>query len=466
MILTPAAEIYRRYTLEEQLIDWYEPLVYQRDAYLATAPFQLFEGSNRSGKTETGVAKIVKILLKQHPTIRREGPQKVRVVSTTLTEGALDVTMDKLKRYIPVTALRGRSWSNGFNAGQRKIYMAAGDTIQLMASTQEVDNFRGAALDIVWFDEEPPEAIYNENITRLGDKDGIMIMTMTPHKGMSWTYNRLVKPARNKYADIAYYHFSVLDNYKINREAHIKKFALKSDREIQVALYGKRVALEGLVYSFDEKYHVTPPIQIHPMAHLYLGVDFGLNNPMAGALVAIEPSGMAYVIDEYYETGLTIKDNAVAMGTWLKDKWGSFFLRSVICDPNSGAQRSAQTNERNIDVFRKNFNAAFGRNIICRMGERGGEVISYRIDQVANRLALVGTEPRLKVFRTCFRTIDEFENYVYPNRRDGINRSEKPKEYMNHLMNAIEYVFESRPRCTTTTPEDKTSYYQYPGVPR
>ncbi len=466
MILSPAAEVYRRYTIGEQLIDWYEPLPYQREAYLATAPFQLFEGSNRSGKTETGVAKIVNIILKKHPTIFREGPQKVRVVSTTLTEGALDVTLDKLKRYVPVTALRGRSWEKGFNASQRKIYFNSGDTIQLMASTQDVDNFRGASLDIVWFDEEPPEAIYNENITRLGDRDGIMIMTMTPHKGMSWTYNRLVKPAKNNYADIAYYHFSVLDNYKVNREAHIKKFALKSDREIQVALYGKRMALEGLVYAFDEKYHVTPPIQIHPMAHLFLGVDFGLNNPMAGALIAIEPSGMAYIVDEYYETGLTVKQNGEAMGQWIREKWSSFNFRYSVCDPNSGTQRSGQTNERNVDVFRKAFNGTFGRNTVCRLGERGDDVVQHRIEIVANRMLLAGAKPRLQVFRTCFRTIDEFENYVYPNRRDGINKSERPKEYMNHLMNAIEYVFESNPRCTTTKREDPVSYYQYPGVPR
>ena len=45
--------------------------------------------------------------------------------------------------------------------------------------------WQGATLDFVWFDEEPPEDVYIEGLTRTNATGGIVWITMTPLQGMT-----------------------------------------------------------------------------------------------------------------------------------------------------------------------------------------------------------------------------------------------------------------------------------------
>jgi len=468
MIITPAQELYRRWN-GEQLIDWYYPMKYQEEAFLDTSPNQLMEGSNQSGKTDTGAMKVSQILLGIHPTIKRQLPQYARLVATSLTEGALDVTMAKLKKYIPVKALKGGCWEKGFNRDKRKVLFKNGSTLQLMAATQDIDVFKGAVLDIFWMDEECGEDIFNENLTRLGSRNGLFIGTMTPHKGMTWSYKRLVKPARAGNPDYSYYRLSVLDNYMVDRLSHIKKAALKSDREIDISIKGKRISLEGMVYSyFDSNIHCITPFNPPSDTQLRVGVDIGYTNPTAACIAAFLPDGTKYIIDEYYETLKTVDENAFALGEQIKSKWGSFKLKSIIIDPNSGAQTSGHTGEQTITVFRRAFIRGYGRSIPVIPGERGGGVVEHRINTV-NQLLLQDKdkEPSLRVFKTCIHTVDEFEGYVFKNKKgEDSNKFERPKEYKDHLMNAMEYLFEKNPRYVSPVKYKEINYYQSGNIPR
>lgn len=52
------------------------------------------------------------------------------------------------------------------------------------------ESYQGAAIDIIQFDEEPPQAIYSEGITRTmstepGKPNGISLSSFTPLKGVS-----------------------------------------------------------------------------------------------------------------------------------------------------------------------------------------------------------------------------------------------------------------------------------------
>jgi phage terminase large subunit-like protein len=54
------------------------------------------------------------------------------------------------------------------------------------------ESYQGATVDVVWFDEEPPLAIYTEGHTRTmatvpGERSGIVVCTFTPLLGMSET---------------------------------------------------------------------------------------------------------------------------------------------------------------------------------------------------------------------------------------------------------------------------------------
>lgn len=49
---------------------------------------------------------------------------------------------------------------------------------------QDLDKFGGQAKHLIWCDEEPPYGIWQENMMRLLDTDGYMLLTMTPIHGM------------------------------------------------------------------------------------------------------------------------------------------------------------------------------------------------------------------------------------------------------------------------------------------
>jgi phage terminase large subunit-like protein len=58
-------------------------------------------------------------------------------------------------------------------------------TGQFKSYDQGRERWQGETLDGVWYDEEPPQDIYTEGLTRTNSTKGITILTFTPLKGMS-----------------------------------------------------------------------------------------------------------------------------------------------------------------------------------------------------------------------------------------------------------------------------------------
>ena len=47
------------------------------------------------------------------------------------------------------------------------------------------EKWQGETLDFVWFDEEPPQDVYIEGLTRTNATRGMTYLTFTPLKGIS-----------------------------------------------------------------------------------------------------------------------------------------------------------------------------------------------------------------------------------------------------------------------------------------
>lgn len=52
--------------------------------------------------------------------------------------------------------------------------------------------WQGTSRHVIWFDEEPPEDIYNEGLTRILDVKGILMVTFTPLLGQSRVVNHFL----------------------------------------------------------------------------------------------------------------------------------------------------------------------------------------------------------------------------------------------------------------------------------
>lgn len=58
-------------------------------------------------------------------------------------------------------------------------------TIGLKSYDQGRKKFQGTSKHVIWLDEEPPLAVYNECLARTMDCDGIILATFTPLEGIS-----------------------------------------------------------------------------------------------------------------------------------------------------------------------------------------------------------------------------------------------------------------------------------------
>ena len=72
----------------------------------------------------------------------------------------------------------------------------AWSTLQFKSYEQGREKWQGTALEVVWFDEEPPPDIYIEGLTRTNETGGVIYLTFTPLNGMSVVVDTFMREYR------------------------------------------------------------------------------------------------------------------------------------------------------------------------------------------------------------------------------------------------------------------------------
>ena len=80
---------------------------------------------------------------------------------------------------------RAMGVANALDSVSVKHVSGGASTLLFKAYEQGRAKWQGDTLQGVWFDEEPPQDIYTEGLTRTNATDGIVMLTFTPLKGMS-----------------------------------------------------------------------------------------------------------------------------------------------------------------------------------------------------------------------------------------------------------------------------------------
>lgn len=151
------------------------------------------------------------------------------------------------------------------NEKKRVIRWKNGSRVEFMTYKQEVDAHGGAARDVIHFDEEPPEDIYQENMMRVISTNGRMILGMTAVNGITWTEESIWQPGLNDSKEIYAVELSTYDN-PINSEEVVNKIKnmCMSETEVDIRIHGKRKARGGNVYHMyrDEEPWVVEKFRI------------------------------------------------------------------------------------------------------------------------------------------------------------------------------------------------------------
>jgi phage terminase large subunit-like protein len=251
---------------------------------------RLLMASSRFGKTVCGAAEMAFHLTGSYPEWwsgkRFDKPVRAWAAGVT-NESTRDVVQEKLigppfrqgewgTGMIPRGALGSVETSRGtpglIDTVQVRHISGGWSSLQFKSYERGREKWQGVALEVAWFDEEPPIEIYMEGLTRTNETGGITYVTFTPLLGTTETVKRFTldpSPDRaviNATIDDAP-HFTAADKAMLE--------ASYAPHEREARMRGVPVMGSGRVFTHAEESLLVDPFERPRHWPRIGGMDFG-----------------------------------------------------------------------------------------------------------------------------------------------------------------------------------------------
>jgi phage terminase large subunit-like protein len=174
-----------------------------------------------------------------------------------------------------------------------------GVSIQFKSYEQGREKFQGAGVRLIWFDEEPPQDIWDECFVRVEAGQQLdVILTMTAIKGMTWVYNRIYQDTSNP--DL-YVSTAGWDDNPFLTEAQKDQMARGlTPAALKVRREGKFTKRVGLVcHWFDRSKHIRHYDSYDRSWTWYEVLDGGWSDPACWLLVGVDKDNDIHVVNGY-----------------------------------------------------------------------------------------------------------------------------------------------------------------------
>lgn len=413
----------------------------QLDFHRNTKRGRVLLGGNRVGKTVSGAMESVWYLTGSHPfRATPEPPIYGRGVSVDIEQGLNKIMLPELQRWLSPSHLINGSWEDSYSRQSRVLTLANGSKMDFLTGEMDTDQHAGTSRHFCWWDEEPPEYIFNEDTLRLVDVNGDWWMTMTPLLGFTWVYRRFYAPAVEQgkiNENFAVFVGSTENNPHVSAEVLEVITEGMSAEEKEARKHGKFMAASGLVWpSFNKYVHVIDPIDPRKIVHpVICAMDHGLRHPTVFLYGYVDNEGRVIIFHEYYEAERTVKEHSEAILAYEKLTGISERLAYRIGDP-SIEQRSAAVGE--------SIRTLYARNEVY-IG-----LANNNKDAGLNKVRIYFDKLGLFITRDCTNLIEEVMGYrwdSYATRKS--NEIKKPKDQAQKLRDdacdTLRYLVMSRP---------------------
>lgn len=300
----------------------------EQDRFFASQKrLRFISGGNRGGKSDAAVVDAINLALSlKMKGFRTRDPRwgqgaiQIRFVATDITKGVEQILLPKFKRWLAPSMLVKESWDKSWDSRSMVLTLANGSTIDFVTWQMDMARLGGVPRHAIYFDEEPPQHIFNELIVRTADFVGIVVIAATPTRGMGWTYDLLWEPAqdptnhRSQWIDT--FTLTMRDNpYNLSDtdEQEFLYIAMNdADRKIRES--GEFVPRSGLVFPqwnlYSQRFIVPAGIPSKKWAW-FSSTDHGWANPTAWLWHAVSPDGKQIVtFAEHYKSHMTIPEHA------------------------------------------------------------------------------------------------------------------------------------------------------------
>jgi phage terminase large subunit-like protein len=183
----------------------FKPYAFQRPWYESQAQVRAIFGGNRVGKSTCGAIEVLSAALGTRP-LALGGTDRAKFARNLLRGHRIfvggesfdllrETVLAKLEEFVTPAMLLGRPRTNeqGFPYHWRFI---TGAELMIHSYQQDKSTFEGPAWHWAWFDEPPPQAIFNAVRRGMMETRGRVLVTATPLKE-PWMVDELVEPAHD-----------------------------------------------------------------------------------------------------------------------------------------------------------------------------------------------------------------------------------------------------------------------------
>lgn len=287
-------------------------------------------------------------------------------------------------------------------------HVSGGESVCTMASyDQGRTKWQADTLDWVWFDEEPPEDVYMEGITRTNVSQGPVWITFTPLLGMSNVVRRFW-PVMTAFPNTHVTQATIDDAEHYTEEQ--RKLIIASYPKHELAARARGIPALGSGRIFGEVGRddiAVRPFPIPPHWPQINGIDFGWTHPSAAVNLAWDRDADRIFVTKAFRKKecppLIFTGTVKPWGAWIPWAW-----------PHDGRQNPEKFDNKDFKQL-KDIYAGHGLSMLpihAQMpdGSNGVE------GSVAMMLEMMMTD-RFKVFDHLSEWFEEFDMY---HRKDGL----------------------------------------------
>ena len=404
----------------------YRPYPKQRSFHDAGAFFRerLFMASNQTGKTWGGAFEAAMHMTGRYPPdwkgkrfdrptrgmcgsesveLTKKGVQRLLLGNPEVPEhwGTGSIPKDAL-----VNTIRHQGVPNAVS-GIVVRHVSGGESVCTMASyDQGRTKWQADTLDWIWFDEEPPEDVYMEGITRTNVSQGPVWITFTPLLGMSAVVRRFY-PEMTAFPNTHVTHATIDDAEHYTAEQRALIIASYPEHERKARARGLPAVGSGLVFAeADEDDIKIRPFPIPPHWPQLCAIDFGWSHPTAAVRLAWDRDvDRIYVTAAYRKKQCPPLSFAAAVKPWGDWPWAW---------PHDGRQNPEKFDNKDHKQL-KDIYAGHGLKMLPlhAQTEDGSNGVEGSVAELLNRMLT----DRFKVFDHLDEWFEEFRMF---HRKDGL----------------------------------------------
>lgn len=402
---------------------------------MSNAPFNLWDGSIRAGKTFLSIAWLMnknKELPAGNGMILGQTPE---TIERNLLNDLMEMLGESNFIYKKEKHIDIYYWVDIDGRVERKVrrwYIVGAK------DKKAIGRIRGSTLIAAYIDEATlmPKEVFDELVGRLSSKEATMLATTNPDSPNHWLIKNYVENPKAK-ADWRRFKFLLDDNLALDPEyiERIKRQYAGIPSRYRRMILGEWVIAEGVIYSmFDEERHAKKTEDLPDISkarRLFVGSDYGVENPTAFLLMGehIKPPerNPIYVVHkEYRYSGReahrtkTTREFAVDFANFIK----GHRLKEVVVDP-SAAALITELEQKDIQRMAGSFYTVV----------KAKNDVLNGIQAVANLIQ----SDRLLVDDRCKHLIEEFELYVWDAKAQA-QGMDKPVKSNDHMLDALRYA--------------------------